>query len=254
MIEARRPLGTDDPPLQAGIRAGSVVPTAATWGEFDLGFTQFYLRHNLFDNRDQYAIGKPFAPNFVNAFPFFDDNRQFFNQNFSTSPTIPTRLRGFGAVSAVYPTQSGFYTQAGVFTAKSEDTGFTIDSVLDESEFFYSLEVGWSGLASAGVPLQARGSMDTDNIHLNFWFKDSQKNASAPFQPQAEGVAFNANFKYGTDLMWFLRGGVSYGWVTERAFSGGFGYRPPNATAVLFGLGVAWSQPANDVLREQYTV
>jgi porin len=39
-IEDRRPLGTELPPLQAGIGAGSIVPTAATWGMFDLGITQ----------------------------------------------------------------------------------------------------------------------------------------------------------------------------------------------------------------------
>jgi hypothetical protein len=62
-------------------------------GEFDLGITQAYLRQNLFDSRFQYAVGKLFAPNFVNAYPFFDDNRQFLNQNFTTSPMIPVPLR-----------------------------------------------------------------------------------------------------------------------------------------------------------------
>src|SRR5260370_23388618 len=35
VLEDRRPLGTDLPPLQAGLRSGSIIPTAATWGQFD---------------------------------------------------------------------------------------------------------------------------------------------------------------------------------------------------------------------------
>ncbi len=51
VVEDRGPIGTDNPPLQAGILAGSIVPTAATWGDFNLGITQLYIRQNLFDNR-----------------------------------------------------------------------------------------------------------------------------------------------------------------------------------------------------------
>ena len=57
-VEARHPLGTDQPPLWAGFSAGSITATAATWGEFDLGITQAYLRQNLLDGRIQYTIGK----------------------------------------------------------------------------------------------------------------------------------------------------------------------------------------------------
>ncbi|MDP3591091.1 hypothetical protein, partial [Phenylobacterium sp.] len=85
-VEDRRPFGTDLAPLQAGVGAGSGVPTAATWGDFSLGVTQAYVRQNLANNRYQYAVGKVFAPNFVNPYPFFDDNRQFLSLAFSTSP------------------------------------------------------------------------------------------------------------------------------------------------------------------------
>ncbi len=81
-IEDRRPIGTDEPPLWAGFQAGTITATAATWGEFDLGITQAYVRQNLAGGRFQYSVGKLFAPNYVNAYPFFDDNRQFLNQNF----------------------------------------------------------------------------------------------------------------------------------------------------------------------------
>jgi hypothetical protein len=50
-VEDRRPLGTDLPPLFAGLGAGSIVPTAATRSEFDLGITQAYIRQSVLQNR-----------------------------------------------------------------------------------------------------------------------------------------------------------------------------------------------------------
>ena len=105
------------------IGAGSVVPTAATWGQFDLGITQAYIRQNLFANHFQYTVGKIFAPNFIDAYPFFDDNRQFLSQQFSTSPTIASPLRGFGAVGAWFPTKRGLYIKSGMFTSQQQRHG-----------------------------------------------------------------------------------------------------------------------------------
>lgn len=253
VVEQRGPIGTEFAPLQAGILSGSITPTAATWGDFDLGLTQFYIRQNLANNHFQYTIGKIFAPNFINAYPFFDDNRQFLNQTFSTSPTIPSPLRGFGAVAAWYPTDSGAYVQGGVFTANSDDTGITVDNFFEDGELFYSVEVGWSSLARTGTPIQARGPMDTNNVHLNFWYKDAQPDAVRIFQPDAKGVAFNANYMAGDSVMWFVRGGISDGWVTDRNLTVGFGYRPTEHYSDLLGVGVGWSEPANDALRDQIT-
>ena len=249
VVEDRRPLGTPLPPLQAGIGAGSIVPTAATWGEFYLGVTQFYLRQNLADNRFQYAIGKVFAPNFVNPYPFFDDNRQFFNQTFSTSPTIASPLRGFGAVAAWFPLAGkGYYVQGGMYTANSDDTGLTIDDFFKTGEHFYHLDLGWSVLAHQGVPIQARGPMDAANFHVVGWFKNEQPNS-----PQANGVAFNASTKVGPNFLVFLRGGASVGFFNDANVSAGFGWRPPRFPSDLFGFGSGWLRPSNRELREQQT-
>jgi hypothetical protein len=253
-VEERGAIWTDLPPLQAGIAAGNTVPTAATWGDFDLGITQAYVRQNLFDNSFQYAVGKIFAPNFVNAYPFFDDNRQFLNQNFSTSPTIATALRGFGAVALWFPTDTGLYVQAGVYTANSDDTGSTIETFFRDDEYFSHIDIGWSALARRGVPVQGRGPMDPANVHLTFWHKDAQANPSLSVNgPEMEGVAFNVNLPIGDNGMWFLRGGMSDGWVTERALSAGVGLRP-EGTSDLWGVAVGWTEPAAFVSPQDQTV
>jgi carbohydrate-selective porin OprB len=253
VIEDRGPIGTDQPPLQAGIAAGSIVPTAATWGDFDLGITQAYIRQNLWGNKVQYTVGKIFAPNFVDAYPFFDDNRQFLNQSFATSPTIASPLRGAGAVATVYPTDGGLYVLGGVYSANSSDTGWTIDEVFDTGELFYQLEAGWSVLARTGVPVQARGPMDSNNIHVTGWYKDSQPDSdNVTLRPQARGLAFNANMTVGDNLMWFVRAGLSEGWVSDRAMAVGFGWRPSQQYSDLFGFGLGWVRPNSEQVPEPF--
>ena len=254
VVEERGPIGGGLAPLQGGLGAGNVVPPAATWGNFDLGVTQAYIRQSLFDNSFQYAFGRVFAPNFVNSYPFFDDNRQFLNQNFSTSPTIASPLRGFGAVALWFPTETGLYLQGGVYTANSADTGNTVDSFFNDGEHFTHIDIGWSGLTRKGVPIQSRGPTDKSNIHLMYWHKDAQPDAKSPVnRPEMEGVAFNVNQPIGDDGMWFLRGGVSDGWVTERALSGGVGFRP-KGTGDLWGVAVGWTDPADFISSRDQTV
>jgi hypothetical protein len=173
VIEDRGPVGTEFAPLQAGLRTGSSTATAPTWGDFNLGVTQLYIRQDLFDHHFQYTFGKLFAPNYVNPYPFFDDNRQYLNQMYTTSATIPVPLRGFGAVAALFPTNFGLYAKAGVYTVYSDDVGFTADSFFNKPQYFRHLELGWSGLAGTGTPIQGRGPMDANNVSLTLWSKDA---------------------------------------------------------------------------------
>lgn len=247
-VEDRRALGTEFPPLFAGVLAGSGLPTAATWGQFDLGITQAYLHQTLAEGRFQWTIGKVFAPNFVDAYPFFDDNRQFLNLIFSTSPTIAVPLRGFGLVGAVFPGSGDLYVKAGMFTANSDDTGWTVDSFFNRNEHFYFVEIGQTSFARRNVPIFARGPMDRNNIHMTLWYRNALStlpdgNPLLRPRPEAYGVAFNINQMAGDNLMWFLRGGIGTGGFASANVVGGLGYRPAERTADLFGFGVGWSQP-----------
>ena len=248
VIEDRGPVGTEFAPLQAGLRTGTSTVTAATWGDFNLGVTQLYLRQSLFNNHFQYTFGKLFAPNYVNPYPFFDDNRQYLNQIFATSVTIPVPLRGFGAVAAWFPTNFGLYAKGGIYTVYSDDTGFTADSFFNKPQYFRHLELGWSGTAANGTPIQARGPMDANNFSITLWNKDAEQNGP----PAAHGVAFNANYLIRPNIMLFGRGGWSEGWQLDRNLNFGVGWRPSQEYSDLFGIGGGWAQPANPNLRDQY--
>jgi carbohydrate-selective porin OprB len=248
-IEDRRPIGTDLPPLQAGIAAGSIVPTAPTWSKFDLGITQFYIRQSLFDNRFQYTIGKILAPNYVDPYPFFDDNRQFLSQQFSTSTTCQCPLWGFGAVAAWFPTPDNLYLKGGMFTSNSSATGSTIGDFFTKSEHFYMLEVGLSGLAGAGTPIQARGPTDVDNIHVTVWYRDE-----TGADPHSYGAMLSANYTIDESVLVFLRGGRSKNFAADGTVSTGLGWRPPNERSDLLGVGFGWTHPSSSAQRSQYVV
>ena len=133
-----------------------------------------------------------------------------------------------------------------MFTTNSSDTGSTIDDFFTENEHFYMFEVGISGLAQKGTPIQARGPSDTNNVHLTGWYRNGNEKG-----PRAYGVVFNANQMLGDSIMWFVRAGWSEGWVTDRAVSVGLGWRPPS-TSDLLGVGVGWQRPATPGVRSQY--
>ena len=248
VIEDRGPVGTTFAPLQAGLQTGSSTATAPTWGNFNLGVTQLYVRQNLFDNHFQYTVGKIFAPNYVNPYPFFDDNRQYLNQLYTTSVTIPVPLRGFGAVAAWYPTDLGLYVKGGIYTVYSDDTGFTADSFFTKPAYFRHVELGWSATAGNGIPLAARGPMDVNNFSITLWNKDAEVNGP----PAARGVAFNANYLVQDNVMVFARGGWSDGWQLDRNVSVGVGWRPFPEYSDLLGVGAGWAHPAAPSLRSQY--
>ena len=260
VIEDRRAVGTELPPLLGGLAAGSLSLPTATWGAFDIGVTQLYLRQNLAGNRFQYAVGKIMAANFFHAYPFFDDNRQFFNQGFAT--LLPVPLRGFGAVAAFYPLDgSRFYVKSGMYTLNSDDTGFTADDFFTKAEHFYHLDLGFSGLARSPLPLQARGPMDVNNVNISGWYRNAQEDGT----PEAHGIAVNANYVVGGDYMVFGRGGWADGSLFRGFATTGVGWRPPAAPADLFGVGFSWASPTRhpnpatdlipglDTLRDQYT-
>ena len=133
---------------------------------------------------------------------------------------------------------SGFYAKGGIYTVYSDDTGFTVDSFFNKPQYFTHLELGWSGTAANGTPIQARGPMDANNFSVTLWNKDAEQNGP----PAAHGVAFNANYLIQDNVMVFGRGGWSEGWQLDRNLSAGVGWRPPGILGLVRhrrGLGAA---------------
>ena len=154
-------------------------------------------------------------------------------------------------VAALYPIKdSHFYLQPGMYTANSDDTGWTIDDFFAKNEHFYHVDLGWSSFAHANVPIQARGSLDRNNYSVTLWYKNEEENGP----PEAHGVAGNVNFMTSSNTMVFLRGGWSDGFTINGNVSVGFGWEPAGANSDLLGFGVGWAKPSDDALRDQYAL
>lgn len=89
-------------------------------------------------------------------------------------------------------------------------------------------------------------------LHLTAWYKDWQPDASALLQPKARGLAFNAIFMRGDQVMRFVRAGASDGRVSDRAVSAGFGWRPKTQFSDLFGVGIGWVRPNDERVPEPF--
>jgi porin len=158
-------------------------------------------------------------------------------------------LRGFGAVAALYPADLGLYVKGGIYTIHSDDTGAMVNEFFNEPQYFRHLEIGWSATAGNGVPIQARGPMDANNVSVTLWNRDADPYAGTPY---AHGVAFNANYLVQPNVMVFARGGWSEGWQLDRNVSFGVGWQPFADHADLAGVAAGWAQPANPTFRSQY--
>ncbi len=250
-VEDRRAIVNDISLQQAGIAAGSVLPTAAVWSDFGFGITQLYWSQRLFDNQVAFDVGRLFAPAYIDAYPLFDDSRQFLNISFSTNPTVVTPVRGAGAVVNAFVTED-FYARAGIYNANSEDTSSTLGNLFSEFETFQHLEIGWTGDVTRRLGLSAQGVSDMDNIHLMVWHKDNQEDRGID---ESAGVTFSANVLLTESFMPFLRAGWSDGEASlvDGIVSTGFGLRPFGRQGDLFSVGASWASPSNDALRDQYT-
>jgi porin len=135
-----------------------------------------------------------------------------------------------------------------MFTANSSDTGSTIGDFFSRNEHFYVLEVGETSFARAGIPINVRGPIDSNNLHVTLWYRDplaprGPGDVLRP-SPEAFGATFNANYTAGTSMMWFIRAGIGKGSnFGTGAIAAGLGWRPPNAQRDLFGVGFGWTNP-----------
>lgn len=202
------------------------------------------------DNRFQYTNGRIFAPNCIDASPFVDDDRQFLGQALSTSPTMASPLRDFGAVATAFPMDARQYMMPGVFTNVSSDVGSTSHDCFTVNERSCMFEVGMSRLAGRGVPIHARGRTDANNIHLTIWYQGAMQRGT---QPRSYGVAFNLSQQVGDGIMWFLRAGWSEGWGADRSVSARFGGRPTRELSDPIDFAIGWIHPPSPFLDSQYT-
>ncbi len=136
---------------------------------------------------------------------------------------------GILALSAGHMLTDNYYVVAGIADAngQSDDIFDGFNTLFDESEFFTTLEIGWTA---------SQEQIYTDNIHITLWdFGENTRHSNAAGEG-GKGINFSASYFATEQLMPFIRGGFSEGDVAlyDTSISVGFG---------CFGLG----KPTNNL-------
>ncbi|MGB5706217.1 MAG: carbohydrate porin [Arenicellales bacterium] len=157
----------------------------------------------------------------------------FLNFAFSTGTTT-TALPGDAALGIAAASMLGkkWFVIGGVTDMESDPTdplnGFNTAS--DESNFFKSLEFGWT---------PSKDQIYVDNVHVSYWHADKSVTQGTA---KGQGINFSASKKLNQWLP-FVRGGFSEdaGTLTESSISTGFAYYGLGRETNNLGVAVNWA-------------
>lgn len=157
----------------------------------------------------------------------------FLNFAFSTGTTT-TALPGDATLGLAAASMLGkeWFVIGGITDMESDPTdpleGF--NTISDESNFFKSLEIGWT---------PSQDQIYVDNVHLAYWHADE---SLAQGTAKGQGVNFSASKMFGQWLP-FVRGGFSEdsGTLTESSVSTGFAYYGLGRETNNLGVAVNWA-------------
>jgi porin len=243
---------TDVPPSGLGFETGYVGLTGAPFNDQGSRLTNLYWRQRLLDGRATVIAGLLDVTDYVDVYALGSPWTHYMNLAFSTGGgTIGAPGEAtLGAAGAVMLTDH-IYAIAGIADANADPTKpfKDIDSFFDDSDYFTSLDIGWT-------PSQER--LIFDNVHATIWHTDGSRKF---FVPDGWGIAASANWWVDDQWMPFLRGGYAEdgGVVLQKSISAGVAYQPkPGPGHNVIGLGFNWGEPNEDSfgpgLDDQYTV
>ena len=226
--------------------AGIIEPP---FSDQEFRWTNLYWRQRLLEGRVAMLGGFLDATDYVDVYALGSPWTGFLNFAFSTGTlTIPVpNDAALGAAAGAMLTDSIFFI-GGIVDRNGDPRapleGF--DTFFDESEYFTSMEVGWT---------PSHDRIYLDNVHVTCWHADERETAGEP-----RGWGLNLSVTRYLDNKWlpFLRAGYAEdgGSLMQKSVSAGFGYQPvPKGD--LLGIGFNWGEPNEDTfgtgLRDQYT-
>jgi porin len=199
--------------------------------------TNLYWRQRLFGGRAAVTLGFLDTTDYVDPYALGSPWTHFGNFVFSTgSATIGLPDDGtLGAAAAGFLTDN-IYAIAGIADANADsgDPFEGFDTFFDESEYFTSLEVGYTTSPERLI---------FDNVHLTLWNTDGSDDLGVD-----DGWGANVSATWYVNDRWlpFLRAGYSKdgGALLQRSISAGLGWQPrPGPGRDVLGIGVNWGEP-----------
>ena len=195
--------------------------------------TNFYWKQRFNQGNGTVIAGFLDATDYFDVYALASPWTGFLNFAFSTGTTT-TALPGDATLGIAAASMLGteWFVIGGVTDMESDPTdpleGF--NTISDESNFFKSLEIGWT---------PSRDQIYVDNVHLSLWHADE---SLAQGSTKGQGVNFSASKMFGPWLP-FIRGGFSEdaGTLTESSVSTGFAYYGLGRENNNLGVAVNWA-------------
>ncbi len=206
--------------------------------------TNFYWKQRFNQGRGTVIAGFLDATDYFDVYALASPWTGFLNFAFSTGTTT-TALPGDATLGVAAASMLGkeWFVIGGVTDMESDPTdpfeGF--DTIFDESNFFKSVEFGWTS---------SQSQIFLDNIHLAYWHADE---SAVQGTTKGQGINISASRMFGQWLP-FLRAGFSEdaGTLTESSVSTGFAYYGLGRDTNNLGFAVNWADI--DGSDDQYTL
>jgi len=195
--------------------------------------TNLYWRQRFNHDNGTVIAGFLDATDYFDVYALASPWTGFLNFAFSTGTTT-TALPGDAALGVAAASMLGkkWFVIGGVTDMESDPTdplnGF--NTLSDESNFFKSLEFGWT---------PSKDRIYVDNVHVSYWHADE---STAQGTAKGQGMNFSAS-KMLDQWLPFIRGGFSEdaGTLTESSISTGFAYYGLGSEANKLGVAVNWA-------------
>jgi len=233
---------TDTEPRFIGFNGGVSALEVPPFSDQGGRLTNLYWKQS-FNNKDATVIaGFLDATDYVDVYAVASPWTGFMNFAFSTGATTMA-LPGDAALGLAGATMIGenFFIIAGIADMESDPTK-PFSSLLDESHFFKTVELGWTS---------AKDQIYVDNFHITFWDADESLEQG---QGEDSGVNISASKMMGSWLP-FLRVGIADNGSLlgiEKSVSTGFALYGLGGKSNTLGTAINWADAnAND---EQITL
>jgi porin len=227
-------------PQNAGIAAGSALPTATLFSDRGWGLRNLHWGQTIFDGQAGVAVGWLSPDDYFHGYASADPLVAFSNLAFSIGGEIALPDSGFG-MAAVGMLGEHFYAKGGIHDANGNAAELNLD-VFSDWELYKNFEFGWTS---------EKDRVFMDNFHLGVWHADAREEAGLP---EDWGIVANASWYFqDSRIAPFIRAGWSNGDATllEAQVSAGIAknFRERDGG----GIAVSWGKPSAPGTRDQWT-
>jgi porin len=247
LFEQRHRLGQVTPD-QLNDAVGSLWRTTKGFNTQDGAIVQLWWEQFLFDDHLRITAGKIDPANFYNGNRFQSQNTFFVNRAFSENPARGFPNNGIG-VNFRLAGPSETYLSFGLHDVNGSKTSSGFGD-LDKDALFYAFEIGLTPEVEGLGPGRFRATA---------WYRsggnEPDESGDSRDDESGAGFAFSAEQDLGNGVIPFLRYGYQDRNVraTRQILSGGLGIQGPlGRVDNILGIGVAWGEPSDRSLRDQY--